>query len=336
MSRQQNLWDTDNAISSPESASGPLRSDSPDGPTTAKSGPALVPVNLSARQAKEAGLLTSGTSGRRSTGLSRSVSLQSSLANRLAATTASLGSTLYSLTWIKRVTPAGHSIPALRASGRPISGSGSIGWPTPTTRDWKDGAECANVPINALLGREVWAAGWPTPTSALADKGVRTEEGALREAMRTSGADLAAMVSMAGWPTPNTPSGGRSVSTDKMDATGRMEDGRKHTASLEHAVKFSGWPTPTVESGDQTVMNRTPGQTGGDTIGGVAKLCGPARLTASGELLIGSDAAMASGGQLHPDHSLWLQLGPWSTAWGNCAARVMRSTSRKPKVLSKP
>jgi hypothetical protein len=48
------------------------------------------------------------------------------------------------------------------------------GWPTPAARDWKDGAECQNVPINALLGRTAWlaatghyailanAGGWPT------------------------------------------------------------------------------------------------------------------------------------------------------------------------------
>lgn len=53
-----------------------------------------------------------------------------------------------------------------------------------------------------------------------------------------------------GWPTPNTPSGGRSMSPDKMDATGRTADGKKHTASLEHAVKFAGWPTPTVDAKD--------------------------------------------------------------------------------------
>ena len=32
------------------------------------------------------------------------------------------------------------------------------GWPTPAARDWKDGAECLNVPVNALLGRAVWGA----------------------------------------------------------------------------------------------------------------------------------------------------------------------------------
>jgi hypothetical protein len=36
-------------------------------------------------------------------------------------------------------------------------------WPTPTSRDWKDGSAqaCANVPANGLLGREVHR--WPTP-----------------------------------------------------------------------------------------------------------------------------------------------------------------------------
>ena len=29
--------------------------------------------------------------------------------------------------------------------------------PTPTARDWKDGAYCPNVPTNGLLGRTVWA-----------------------------------------------------------------------------------------------------------------------------------------------------------------------------------
>ena len=39
------------------------------------------------------------------------------------------------------------------------------GWPTPTTRDHKDGKECLNVPTNSLLGREVWGAAWPTPVT---------------------------------------------------------------------------------------------------------------------------------------------------------------------------
>ena len=36
--------------------------------------------------------------------------------------------------------------------------AGLASWPTPTTRDWKDGVECENVPLNSLLGRVVWLA----------------------------------------------------------------------------------------------------------------------------------------------------------------------------------
>ena len=55
-----------------------------------------------------------------------------------------------------------------KAKGRNGNGFGlTLGmavrlWPTPTARDWKDGAYCPNVPVNGLLGRAVWA----TPTAA--------------------------------------------------------------------------------------------------------------------------------------------------------------------------
>jgi len=186
-----------NVIFLPELVSGPTLFDWLDGQTTAPSGPAPAPANLSAGQAKEAGLLTSGTYGPRSTTSSASADLQQSLASRLRARTASLGSTLYKLTWKVRTTPQHRSIYALRASAHRISDSASTGWPTPraedaasagmrwsrgkadtltaqathlaawptpTTRDWKDGASVnANVPINALLGRTAWLAINPQP-----------------------------------------------------------------------------------------------------------------------------------------------------------------------------
>lgn len=83
MSHQLTFWDTPNATSSPVKASGPTRSGSQDGPMIARFGRDHAPVNLSARQAKERGLLTSGTFGPHSTGSSSSAALTSSLASRL-------------------------------------------------------------------------------------------------------------------------------------------------------------------------------------------------------------------------------------------------------------
>lgn len=128
-----------NAISSPVSASGVTPFAAPVGPTLARSGQDHAPANLSARQAREKGLLTSGIYGPRSTISFASAALQSFLESRLQAVTASLGSTLYKLTWKQRATPAGRLIPALRASVLRTSGrdfTGALGgWPTPTATD---------------------------------------------------------------------------------------------------------------------------------------------------------------------------------------------------------
>lgn len=137
MSFQLTLWDSPNVTSSRGSASGPSSFAAPVGPTTAPYGPAPVLASLSARQAREMGLLTSGTFGLRSTTSYRSAILSSSLESRLRQKTALLGSTLYKLTWKVRVTPAGRSIPALRASALRTSDSDCTGWPTPSARDWK-------------------------------------------------------------------------------------------------------------------------------------------------------------------------------------------------------
>ncbi|MDD9726097.1 hypothetical protein PVV74_11580 [Roseovarius sp. SK2] len=50
-----------------------------------------------------------------------------------------------------------------RAGGLNIQTAAAMaGWPTATTRDHKDGASEGTAPINGLLGRTVWLAGWPT------------------------------------------------------------------------------------------------------------------------------------------------------------------------------
>lgn len=89
------------------------------------------------------------------------------LASRLQALTALHGSTLYRLTWKQRITPAGRSIPALRASVPRTSDKGCTGWPTP--RSVAAGPDFAIAMRKNSGGISLQTAaqfaGWPTPRS---------------------------------------------------------------------------------------------------------------------------------------------------------------------------
>ena len=219
----------------------------------ARYGQVPVRANLSARQAKALGLMTSGTYGHTSIGLSASAALQSFLASRLLAKTASLGSTLYKLTWKERATPAGQSIPALRASVLRKSDSDCIGWPTPQASDSTGGGQAKRAMGETRHGSNLndfaLLAGWNTPAASDGNGGKR--------------------------PHPDT------------SMTGKHPSGRKVNMGLASQVHIGFINTE------------------------------PARLTASGDLLIGSDAGMESGGQLNPAHSRWLMGLP--VEWDECA-----------------
>ena len=171
MSYQQILEDLASTIFSQVSVSGPTPCVKQDGPMTDQCGPEAARANLSARQAKELGLLTSGTYGQRSFTSSSSAVLQSCLESRLRAKLSNLGSTLYKLTWKQWVTPSGVSRSRLRASVLHTSETGRIGWPTPAARDWK-GATKERWGDNARPLNEVAVlSGWPTPTSQDCSRG---------------------------------------------------------------------------------------------------------------------------------------------------------------------
>lgn len=128
----QNLPATHSAISSPGSGFGLWRSDAPDGPTTDLFGQVPARANLSARQAKEVGLMTSGTFGPHGTTSLPSENLRKFLASRLQPLTATLGSTLFKLTWKQQATPSGRLFSLLRASVRRTGDTEFSSWQTPT------------------------------------------------------------------------------------------------------------------------------------------------------------------------------------------------------------
>ena len=300
---QMTLWDTPSATSSPESVCGAMPFAAPELPTIHQSGPAPAHASLSARQAKEAGLMTSGTYGPPSTGLSSSARLQSSLESRLRANLQGRGSTLYKLTWKPWVTPSGVSRFRLRASVPRISETVRIGWPTPRATD--------------------------------GDKGARTLAGALREiARKGSPQDLGQAAPLCGWPTP-----GANNYKGQPETTRGLEnlDGKVLLAGWgTPSVADDNHSRRTYES-MVTEWNRPGGSKSPVSKQAVMYLTDnpqPARLTASGETLTGSSAGMESGGQLNPAHSRWLMALP--PEWDDCAVMAMRSMPRRPRRSSKP
>jgi len=173
MSCQAMLKSLSNATSSPGWPHGHMRFVAPDGQTIDLFGQVPVLANLSARQAKELRLLTSGTYGPPGSTSSRSESLQRSLESRLQARLSMIGSTLYTLTWKAWVTPSGVSRSRLRASVRRTSETGTIGWPRDEARDYR--SESATDEFNE------------------------------RRFSHSRGKPLSAMALLSGWATPNCP-----------------------------------------------------------------------------------------------------------------------------------
>ena len=276
MSQQQIFEGSPSVTSLPELACGPSLFDAPVGQTPCLFGPDHVRANLSARQARALGLMTSGTYGRLLPGSLSSAALQSCLESRLQARLQTLGSTLYTLTWKPWHTPSGPSRSRLRGSARRTSEIELIGWPTPTTN-------AKNHPDS--------------------ERGLQTLAGVAQH--------------LAGWVTPTT--------RDFKDTPGMtaQRDGKDRVDQLPRQSYLAGWPTPMADCcrgpnpEEALKAFRPSGHKVQKRIQDIASIAGPARLTATGEMLIGSTAEMKSGGQLNPAHSRWLMGLP--AEWDGCA-----------------
>lgn len=204
------------------------------GKTAGRSGQVPAHASLSARQAKERGLLTSGTYGPPCIGWSGSVALSLSLASNLQALTQMTGSTLYRLTWKPWVMPSGRVRFRLRASVPRTSGTELIGWPTPTANAWKHPSNAGRQGgLNLQTAAQL--SGWTTPSASDSRRGGR----GITEGM--SGSSLAQQVKMAGWPTPTASDhkggypGGRirngKILTDRLDVVAQIAGPVRLTAS---------------------------------------------------------------------------------------------------------
>lgn len=183
----------------------------PDGRMIDPCGLARVLASLSHRQVKALGLQTSGISGRRGSISSASAALQSSLESNLRQAFDTAGSILFVQTWKAKATPSRIPYLELTASARRTSGSDAGSWPTPCANQANGEPEAflerkrrsiarGNSMGVALTDLQMVAklATWPTCRATDADKGVRSQDGAIKENMRrTRGPDLCTVAQLA-------------------------------------------------------------------------------------------------------------------------------------------
>ena len=179
-----------------ESADGASPSAYRCGRTIDMFGAAPAPASPSALPDGARRPMTNATCGLRGFLSSRSGALQLSLESRLRRRLDGAGSTLFSLIWKRKATPAGRPYYQLAASARRTSDSGFGSWPTPTQHDAERGGQekRATTERHGSNLQDFALTAWNTP---------RATEGSNGGPNQAGGA-LSNDAAMASWATPTT------------------------------------------------------------------------------------------------------------------------------------
>jgi hypothetical protein len=177
------------------------------------------------------------------------------LAERLRRRLRPHGSTLFTLTWQRHITPSGLAIYRLRASAPRIDASDCTSWPTTTTQD---SAGSRTLGYNGqgfmTLTDAAQMASWKTPNCPRAHDNDRTAGAPYPSKMQMDLPEQAWLANWnptgpipgcfktASWPSPTTPSGGQ-TSPEGTTATGRTPDGRKVQVTLKDVASLAAWGT---------------------------------------------------------------------------------------------
>ncbi len=346
MSIHTTLKNLPSATSLQALADGLLPSDWLDGLMTDLYGLDHLHASLTALPVTFADLMTRDTSAPPLLGSLESQSLQCCLASRLQTRLANTGSTIFSLTWKTRDTPAGRQY-CQRAASVPRINETAVSlvpypWPTSKAIDGSKGTrslevalrECQRKGPNNELNVTVALTAWPTATT-IDNNQVRGEGAAAGAPDR--GTTLGGAVRLASWSTPTT--------RDHKD--GQECENVPINSLLGRTVWLTSWNRPAASDGnggkrphpDTSMTGQHP--SGRKVNMGLASQVHigflktqPVRITASGLVLTGSDAGMVSSGQLNPAHSRWLMGFP--PEWDDCAVTAMRSCRRLAPRSSAP
>ncbi|MGV1943574.1 hypothetical protein ACQZ5D_24110 [Agrobacterium sp. 22-211-1] len=192
-------------------------------------------------------------------------------------------------------------------------------------------------------GRQPYAdsmilSGWPTTTTTTNNGKGETPEA--RQA-KGFGLNLADATSLTGWSTPTVAERERRPEVIEKIARERLEKHGQTTVPLYHCEQalLAAWQTPTLDNFRKRGGDRSHGLGPQELVDWtkvslLVELNGPARLTAFGEMLIGSFAEMESGGQLSPAHSRWLMGLP--SVWDQAAPLKASRAKECSKVTGTP